>query len=265
MVNDDITSSLVQVGLSEKSATVYAFLLGAGGAYPSTIAEATKLNRSTIYKILTDLSVKRLVVEVVKGKKLYFQAERPARFLRFVEDAAKQAESAFLRAKQLLPEMEGIYSLTPNKPKIRFFENREGLRSIFEDHVAVKKKYEMLGFANAAELEKFMTPEFLRRYIKKKERIGIITRGILPNTALDLSFDARLYAGIRKSIHIDIRHIPAEEFPFNGEITIYGTNKVSIINFDKVHLVGIIIEDQAIHDMMTRIFELAWRGAKYKK
>jgi hypothetical protein len=71
-----------------------------------------------------------------------------------------------------------------------------------------------------------------------------------------------MYVGIDKKFWLNLRHIPSQEFSFNGEITIYGTQKVSIVNFDKTHMVGIIIEDKAIHDMMVRIFELAWRGAE---
>ena len=58
-----------------------------------------------------------------------------------------------------------------------------------------------------------------------------------------------------------MKFIPAEKFPYNCEITIYGKNNVSIINFQKDVLVGVIIEEKTIADMMRMIFELAWMGA----
>ena len=262
MLPDTLLAKLRQAGLSEKTASVYGFLASVGGAFPSRIALETHLNRSTVYKILTDLSVKGLVSEIEKGKKLYYQVEKPQKFLRYAEQTVNRAKDAFEMAHKIFPELEGLYSLTPNKPKIKFFEDRDGLRSIFEDHVSEKEPYEMLGFANAAQLERFFKFDFIRAYVKQKERIGITTRGIIPDTEVDQTYNSRMYAGVKKNIWLNIRHIPAKDFPFNGEITIYGTRKVSIINFDETHLVGIIIEDKAIHDMMVRIFELAWKGAE---
>jgi sugar-specific transcriptional regulator TrmB len=262
MQSDILIAKLTRAGLSHKSATIYSFLIGVGGAFPSRIAEETHLNRTTVYKILTDLSIKGLVSEIEKGKKLFYQAEKPETFLRYAKGQSERAHDAFEVAKKIVPELEGLYSLNPNKPKIRFFENYEGLQAIMEDHISENEPYEMLGFANAAELESFMTEEFIKKYVKQKEKIGITTRGVVPDTRTDKTYTERMYAGIDKKFWLNLRHIPSQEFPFNGEITIYGTQKVSIVNFDKTHMVGIIIEDKAIHDMMVRIFELAWRGAE---
>lgn len=262
MTSDALLSKLRQAGLPDKSALVYGFLASVGGAFPSRIATETRLNRSTVYKVLTDLSIKGLINEIEKGKKLYYQVERPERFLRYAKQTIDRAKDAFEVASKVFPELEGLYSLTPNKPKIRFFEDRDGLRSILEDHVSEERPYEMLGFANAAQLERFFKEDFIRKYVRQKERLGITTRGIVPDTKTDQTYTERMYVGVKKRFWLNLRHIPSNDFPFNGEITIYGTHKVSIINFDETHLVGIIIEDKAIHDMMVRIFELAWKGAK---
>jgi HTH-type transcriptional regulator, sugar sensing transcriptional regulator len=259
--NPNIIKELEKSGLSEKAARVYNCLLELGGAYPSKIAEQTHLNRSTVYKILVDLSVKGLVTEVDKDKKLFYQIEKPYRLLRYAQQRSETAQDQYERVKELIPELEGFYSNIANKPKIRFFENREGIMSIYEDHLNVKKPYEMLGFANATELEKALTTEFIRKYAKQKEKKNITTRGILPDSPTDRSYNKRMYTGIRKDIWLNLRYIPKEEFPFKGEIIVYGEDRLSITNFDEHRLMGLIIEDKAIHDMMTRIFELAWKGA----
>ncbi len=265
MNHEAITHNLTKSGFSEKTALVYSYLLTKGGAYPSKISEATHLNRSTVYKILTDLSVKGLVTEIDRHNKLFYQVERPTRLLKYAEERKNSAVHDFEKVQKMIPEIEWLYSSNPRKPRIRFFENMEGLMSIFDDHVNFTKPYEMLGFANTAELEKFVTPEFLRKYTKKKERARITTRGIVPDSPADLTYNQRMYKGIKKNIWLNLRYIPKDQFPFNGEITIYGEDRVSIINFNKEGLVGIIIEDKAIHEMMTRIFELAWLGAKTTK
>ncbi len=266
-VNSDtkIKSELERFGLSEKSARVYFAVLELGGAYPSRIAEKAHLSRSTVYKLLLDLSVKGLVNEIDKDGKIFYQIERPGRLLHYAKSRKDTADEQYERIKNIMPEIEGLYSLTPNKPKIRYFENLEGIMSIFEDHVNVKKPYEMVGFANTEKLESFMAPKFLKWYVKTKAQKRITTRGILPDTSLNKSYNERLYANIKKEFQLnDLRYIPENEFPLNGEITIYGEDKVSIINFSDSQAVGIIIEDKAIHDMMARVFELSWKGAVTK-
>ncbi|MES2216011.1 MAG: helix-turn-helix domain-containing protein [Patescibacteria group bacterium] len=251
-----------RLGLSDKAALIYSTLLELGGAYPSKVAELTHLNRSTVYKVLLDLSVKGLVTEIDKDKKLYYQAERPDQLLRYAKNRKTAADEQYEKIRSLLPQIEALYSSNPNKPKIRYFENKAGIEALFMDHLNVTKPYEMLGFANTTELEKFMTTNFLRSYVKVKEKIGITTRGIIPDTKSDRSYNARIYRDIKKKIHLQLRYIPLKEFPFSGEITIYGDDRVSIMNFSDKQLMGIIIEDKGIHEMMVRIFELAWKGAK---
>ncbi len=258
-----IYKELNRFGLSDKSAKVYAVLLDLGGAYPSRIAESAHLNRTTVYKILIDLSIKGLINEINKNGKVFYQVERPSQLIKYAKNRRDTADEQYERIKNLMPEIEGLYSLTPNKPKIRYFEDSSSVASIFEDQVDVKKPYEMVGFANIERLEKFLKPSFIKWYIKEKERKGITTRGILPDTKLNRTYNERVYKVINKKFQLNnIRYIPKEEFPFNGEITIYGENKMSIINFIDEQAVGIIIEDKAIHDMMVRIFELSWKGSQ---
>jgi hypothetical protein len=67
-----------------------------------------------------------------------------------------------------------------------------------------------------------------------------------------------MYADLHKSITPKVRYMPANMFPYRAEITIYGTNRVSIVNLDKENFSGVIIEDETIHGLMSMIFELSW-------
>ncbi len=254
---------LEKIGLSEKEAAIYSALLETGGAYPSAISSLTNLNRSTVYKILTSLSIKGVVNEIEKGKKLFYQIEKPERLLRYTRQRAEFAQESLKTAEMLLPLLEGTYSKAPHKPKVRFFQNVEGVMSILDEHITTGSKYEMLGWANTVGLEEFIPKKYFRHYIKEKERQGITTRGISPNTEQDKSFNNRMYSGVKKNIIPAFKHVPLDEFPFNGEIVVYGTNKVSFFNFEhKDKPIGIVIEDVWIHKMMRMIFEQAWKSAK---
>lgn len=258
--NSDIASRLQKIGFAEKESLVYGALVLAGGAYPSRIAEETKLNRTTVYKILLDLSVKGLVSEIRKKNKLYYQVENPDRLRRYVKSRVTQASADVERAEKLLPDFESLYAAFTDKPTVTYYEGSAGVISLYED-MMTEKKYEMLAFSNASEFERNMPDRFFMEFLRKKERLGITTRGIIPDTEADRTYVERNFSGFKPEIRPQIRLVPREAFPFKGEITVYGTNKVAIVNLNKEYLTGIIIQDATIHNMLRMIFELAWKGA----
>jgi len=260
--NARLAAELKNIGLSDKAAAIYAAILELGIAYPSKISEATKLNRSTVYHILTDLSIKGLITEIERGKKLCYQIERPSKLLNFTKNQIRIAEERAERAKKLLPEIEGLFSLTPHKPRVRFFEGQSGVLSVYEEHVAESKPYEMVAFSNVEKLVSRLPPQFVNDYIKKKIRAGVTTRAIFPASKFSEHYNKEIYRGAEKKRQVQMRTIPANLFPFQSEITMFGENKVSIINFEQSSMIGIIIEDATIAGMLRMIFELAWTGAK---
>mgnify|MGYP003393026439 CR=1 FL=1 len=260
--NTSLPKKIERSGLSEKEALIYAFIIESGGAFPSEIAKSTGLNRTTTYKILGILSIKGLVTELEKRKKFFYQAESPKSLERFVSSQVTIAKRQIENLEHVLPTLEGLYNASPNKPVVRFFEGEEGVLNVYRDHVETKKKYEMLSFSNTADLMNFITPEFRDDYIRKKAKIGIITRAILPDSDLDVKYNETIYGKFPKKIWPKIKNISREIFSFKSDLTIYGEDKVSIINFNKPKLAGTIIEDKIIHDMMKMIFELGWNGTK---
>lgn len=254
-----------EAGLSEKGAIVYAALLELGGAFPSQIAKHTKLKRSTVYEVLDDLAIKGLISELKKRNKYFYSIEHPRRLANFSDRLIKHAEEQNQKLKEFLPQMESLYAGVTNKPKVSYFEGTDGVMEIYEDHISGNKKYEMVGFVNIAELMQFLPTKKYREYVRVKEKIGITSRGILPDTNEDRAYDKEIYSVASKKILPDVRFISKEEFPWKGDITVYAENKISIITFDNKKVSGIIIESETIAQMMRMIFELAWKGAKNHK
>lgn len=259
--NISLIKELRSIGLSEKAALVYAAVLELGIAFPSKIADMTKLNRTTVYHILTDLAVKGLVTEIEQKKKHCYQAEPPKRLINFTKMQVRLAEESAERAKKILPDIEGLYKLLPSKPRVRFFEGVNGILAVYEDHITQKEPYEMLGISNVEKLIPSLPKEFVTKYVHEKEKRGIKTRAIFPDSSFSTEYDKHVYKGIDKKFQPNMKYIPKEKFPFSCEMTIYGKDKVSIINFQKDVLIGVIIEEKTIADMMRMTFELAWTSA----
>ena len=264
MDRSDILKKLKSIGLPDKAATVYAALLEMGTAFPSKIAEVTKLNRSTVYKALSDLATRGLVSQIERKNKLCYQIEQPTKLVGFAKNQIAAAEERFERAQQMLPELEGLLSLIPNKPHVRFFEGFQGVMSVYEEHIQQSKPYEMVSFSHVEELIKRLPDAFVRRYIKEKQKRRITARAIFPDSVFSTSYNNVLYHGIDKRFLVEARYVAANEFPFTSDITVFGTRSISMINFHESRPMGVIIEDETIAGMMRMIFSLAWKGVNHK-
>ena len=259
-----LIEKLKKTGFEEKEALVYAYLATTGGAYPSDIATKTHLNRSTVYKILTTLSVRGIVAEIEKKKKLFYYPEKPSTFLRAMKNKIAVAENAYERASEIFPELETLYRGNDHKPRVTFYEGKEQVVMAYMKQVEEKKKYELLAFASTDHLQEFLPAKTFREYIKLKETHGITARGIIPDAPSNKQFLQKTHAGIKKEFIPNARYVPKELFPFSGEIVLYGENKILIVKFDMQNPIAVIIEDTMIHDMMKMIFELSWKQAQEK-
>lgn len=254
-----VIGGLRKAGLSEKAAAVYAYLLETGGAYPSKVAAATKLNRSTVYKVLTELSIQGLVSEIEKGNKLFYQLERPGKLLRHASRRVERAEDELESLKSFFPVIEGLYEQLPSKPRISYFEGAEGVMSVYDDHLSAKG-YEMVGFADTDRIQEFLSPAYFKKYRQAKQRQKVTTRGILPDDGNARSYAEEAYADLDAPYRPQLRFIARERFPFKGEITAYGDAKVSVINLEKREPSAFIVEDASFNKMLRTMFELSWAG-----
>ncbi len=260
-MENKLSKQIQNAGLSEKEALIYAALVELGGAFPSKIAEITKLKRTTVYKVLLDLTIKGLVNEIEKKNKLYYQVDKPEKLMRYAKDKVRIAEDQMDKAKKLIPELEGLFNLTTNKPRVLYFEGPDAVYDICMDMISGNEKYEMLAFSNAEKFQNYLPTGKLREFIKGKERIGITTRAIIPDTKAARGYNEAVFAGTSKNIWPVIKFVSKEIFPYEAELTIYGKNKVSITKLGKENVIGVIIEDEIIHGMMKMIFGLAWKTA----
>ena len=260
--NISFVQKLEKIGFTDKEAIIYVSVLELGGAFPSRIALYAGINRSTTYKILLNLSIRGIINEIEKKNKIFYQIDKPEKVLRYAENKTKQFEDSVEEIKKILPEIESVYNAGQNRPKITYFSGVESILSVYDDMISYKKPHEMVAFATAGKLMDFIPEKFFADFVKEKEKIGITTRGIVPDTEKDRKYNEIVFKNIDKKYWPKIRYIDKSKFPNASEITIYGENKVSILNFDKDQMTSVIIEDSAIHKMMYSIFELAWIGAE---
>jgi len=259
-----IIHQLQFLGLNPNESSVYICLLETGGASPSKISESTKINRSTVYKTLTALSIKGLVNEIEKKNKLFYQAEKPDNLIKFLKNRIVLAEDDFQKAQRLLPELQKIFALSNDKPQVIYLEGADTVLKTCDDMLAYSN-YEMLAFSNGEIFEETVSKKYIRQFAKTKERQRIRTKVIIPDTPLNRKFNNRVFSAVKDLNTPQIRYASAEKFPIQAELTIYGPDKVSLTKLTGDTIIGVIIKDKTIHDSLQMMLEIAWESRLLKE
>jgi HTH-type transcriptional regulator, sugar sensing transcriptional regulator len=238
---------LEQFGLHGRKTDVYLAALELGGASVVDISKKAGIKRTTCYDILLDLEKEGLITTVQKGKKRLFVGENPEKIKK---DMARK-ESLF---SEILPELKSIYNVRGTKPKIRFYEGREGLIEAYDD--ALEYPGEILVYSSQ-DVINVLGPEWAQWYIKKRVKKNIRIRAILPKTEW---LEKNIVAKDKEQLRI-CKFVDLEKFPFSVEIDVYGGKKVAIIsNKEKM---AVIIESSEIANTLKHVFELAWLGVDF--
>ncbi|MEK7632872.1 MAG: hypothetical protein AAB473_03705 [Patescibacteria group bacterium] len=153
-------------------------------------------------------------------------------------------------ASSLVPELKSIHNIS-ERPRVRFYEGKEGLESVYEDTLTSHET--IRAYAAVDDMHKTL-PDYFAKYYQRRVKENIAIRAIIPATVVGKDRAEKDRAEMRETALV-----PSEKFSFTPEINIYD-NKVMIASWREQ--LGIIIESAEIADAMKKTFELAWAEAK---
>src|SRR3989338_10729175 len=165
-----LKEQLEKIGMADKEAKVFLASLELGSSAVQEIAKKADINRATTYVIIEKLMKKGLMSSVEKGKKTYFQTEDPKRLLKLLEEQEEGLKRKEEEFKKYLPELETLFNIAEEKPKVRFFEGKEGLITIREDYFKAKDKNVLGIFARDEERNIFTEKERTEAYLERIKR-----------------------------------------------------------------------------------------------
>jgi len=250
-------NSLEKFGFSPKESKIYLTALELGSSSVIQIAQKARINRGTTYDILESLIKKGLISYFIKGKKRYFAAEKPERLLDVLENQRKELltkeeeiEKRQQEIKELLPELRSIYNLPTEKPKVRFFEGKEGILNIYEE---ILQETDEVWFYGAFKDLFHVFPNFISM-IKRQIKAGLKIRDLVTR-----SKEALKVRVLYKKPKQEMRFLP-KGLGLTTDNMIYG-NKFAMISFgQKMH--GVVIESREIVQTQRKIFEILWEKAE---
>lgn len=243
---------LQDFGLSEKEARVYLAALELGKTTADELAKQAKVNRSTTYVQIESLKQKGLMSSYDEGKKTYFVPESPEYLKRLFEKQSGELESKQKELEKLLPNLSKMFETAGERPRVRFFEGKEGLVTMREEVLKSRAKEISVVYSFDA-LKKVFSQEELDSFIKKRADRDIRTRALY--TSREEKLEPRPLT--------ENRLISEKISPIDADIVIYG-DTVAVMAL-KNKLMGVIIENEDIAQSMRSVFNLAWEAAeKYK-
>lgn len=234
---------LKSAGLDTKEAVCYLSLLELGMATMGDLVKKSKLKRTTLYDILENLKGRGLVSSTKRGKKNVYIAENPQKLREEAEDNKQKIE-------KLIPELLSIANILTKKPKLRYFEGREGIIEVYKDILKFprEKIYAWAPENIIHELDRSFFDEFYTpKLIEQKMLIELIA----PNLPIFQIYKSKNIVPTRK-----IKLVDSIKFPFSVEITLYGPNNIAILSYQDQ--IGLIMESESISKTLKSIFKLQW-------
>lgn len=242
-----LIKTLQFLGLNEKQVTFFAanFKLG-----PATIVEITKasgLERSTAYLIASELMQRGFIEQDFKkyGKKLV--ALDPKKLLSLISGRQRILRRQELELEERLSELQALYQASEIRPKVRVFEGKNGLLSVWEDILSVNQELSL--WTNQQTETKIFSQELHDKFVKIRIAKGISIRVL----AVSNKKGKLLLQG--KNTLRQTKFLP-ENVVFSAETYIYG-NKIAVLDYNK-DIIGIIIESEPIASSQRAIFEMCW-------
>ncbi len=251
---------LKKIGLSENEAKTYLALLELGGSTAQEISKKAGVKRATTYVQLEALMKLGLVTSFEKAPerkngapKTFFRAEDPEYLQTRIKHEKKAVEEHERTLKEILPDLGKLYLSAGERPRVRFFEGIEGVKTMLSGTFKVKTEAkEILGVMDLdGALQIF--PKLTEEYTPERAGRGISSRVIYTSSQGPL-FEKTDAAMLRES-----RFLPKDKFPFSGDISIYG-DEVVISAIKSAKPFGVIMESKEIADSLRAVFELAWQG-----
>lgn len=223
-------------GLEQKEFDTYKHLLSLKRATVLELANISGEKRANLYRILDSLRKKRLVSEIYEDKKHYYIAESPKVLMDFVN---KQKE----KVQALLPELESVEKEALERPKIKFYEGKEGIKTLYDE--LLEERQEMLAFAWPEKiLDKI---DSHNDFVKKRLKYKIHARTIYPDTRAAHQRNT----GLKESRYS--KHLKS----FDSAFIISG-NKVVTYSL-KRWITGVLIDNKEIAEGMRAIFDAFWK------
>ena len=242
---------LEKIGFNKKEIAVYLALLELGESTLSDIAKKSKVKRSTLYDTIESLKEKGLVGKTSKNKRFHYFAEDP----KIIGELLKEKLLLF---ENVLPQLMSFANFLEGKPKIRFYEGKEGIHNVYEE--TLQKKGDNFYGWYAKEFLTGLSMEYYEYYVQKRIERNIIARGIAPKIPELVEYNKKSGSPLREIRFVDLKKY---DYKINISIILFSEKKIAIIAHREQ--ISLLIESHEIYKALLSIFKFMWKTLEKKE
>jgi len=233
----------MELGFSTNEAKVYLALVKLGSGTTSDITKESGVHRVNTYEIIDKLVNKGLVSSLKKATKTIYSVGDPKNILRFIE----QKEEI---AKQLVPELSGLYNIKRRQEEVFYFTEPEGIITAY--YMMLDEKVPvMYGLGVTGLLRKALRHRH-ERFNADRIAAGVKCKGLY-------------YESVRaekekiKEKLFEIRYLP-DSFKTPATVDIAGNVVCILLAADPPRV--IVIRNKQIAEAYKNYFDFMWKFAK---
>jgi len=234
-----------RLGIHEKIARVYLYLLEHGISSIADITRRSGLHRVEVYRAIPFLEEERLIMRVTRGKRTLYRPLSPERIHELIRDFER-------RNGPIMDDLMTKYEKLSKHISVSYEEWAPWITRVFHDIVESLPNGAVF-YRISAENDVTKSNTYLPADYRAKRDAKNLERVVISSSKAALSKQRRLER--------DIVVIPKEfdELNQNVTMTIYG-DKIAFIDFSEEH--SIIIENPMIADFQKKIFKLLYKKLK---
>lgn len=244
---------LRSLGFTDSESRLYLVALEAGPSTVQDLAKKAKISRVTAYAAIDALMRNSLMSTLQQGKKRLFSAESPDRLIAFMHARMQHMQSTLKEVESSVEELRLLQR--GEKPVVKMFTGKEGIRAIQEDILLVAPKA-LDEFMNFDEVERLYPGVEYPEFFKKLDRIQPKRRLVFY-----LNDGKGLTPGFVDE-HIAVIKGPEVNKLF-ADIMVYG-NRVALSTL-RGELICILIESQDLADGFRMMFDHVWKDVADKR
>ncbi len=242
--------TLAELGLSDKEAAMYEALLKKGQAQIPELVKGTGFKRGDVYNILAGLEAWGLLETKQKEGKKYYLPAHPSKLKETAAEQAKELENTKKALDSAIPDLVSMYNLAVNKPGVRFFEGKEGIKEALWDSLTAKET--IYTYMDRQSMLKVIG-DINEEYYKKRLASAVKKRLLLIDDAAGRDYLAKLPATALSEVAL----LPKETRLFHASMHTYD-NKLVYFTHRNDDALAVIIADPDLYAMNRSIFEIIW-------
>lgn len=242
---------LASLGLSKLENDCYLSLLEKSPQRASQLSKSLEVPKATVLDALDRLTDEFGIVKRSRKKNFYlFLVDDPSDLVSWFDRKQSEFEHSKKQVVKMLPELRSLQSYEVSKPKVFYFEGKEGMRQALLQ--VLDEADEIIGYGSNEDDLKYL-PNIYPAYYEQRVQKKIHVKAIIPATQFNIE-----ETKMNERKHLRATHLIPEEWKYPIQVNIYKNTSVFYSCEENFTL---MIKSKPIAECLKKIFELAYDKA----